>query len=87
MSTFPASPTPAQLERWAQIWQDPRPRIERHRCPSCGERFEWHVTPGPFLALPESLPVVDALHPVECVACMIRPRVDRTARRPASEDC
>ena len=59
------------LERWRQMWADRTPRIERHTCPACGCRFSWHILPPRPLPVPDDLPVVDALHPIECTDCLV----------------
>ena len=59
------------LERWRQMWADPTPRIERHTCPTCGCRFTWHILPPLPYEVPDDLPVVDALHPIECTECLV----------------
>ena len=59
------------LGRWRRMWADPTPRIERHTCPTCGCRFTWHIVPPPPDEIPDDLPVVDALHPIECTDCLV----------------
>ncbi len=76
MSVFTsANPSPEVRSRWERIWADKTPRIERHTCPTCGARHSWVVGCGREIPgadpLPDPLPVVDVLRPLDCINCLL----------------